>query len=187
MPKRIKTATTMPPNPMITLRFTPPPLLVEQADYDQRYAESDEKQNEGPSVRTLASEGGVERSEGEQQDPDFPEDLVERMRSWARSTILMGSPMSSTNSSLPSPRTPHRNDPQCAGSVAVWGPSVCMVPRSRSLWAGGGLRPFWVHPIKGNDYRLVIAVDFEKSIVWIKWLGTHREYDDLDAREVEHE
>lgn len=25
-----------------------------------------------------------------------------------------------------------------------------------------------VFNIKGNDYRLVVAVDFEKSIVWIK-------------------
>src|SRR5580704_13481149 len=31
-----------------------------------------------------------------------------------------------------------------------------------------------VFNIKGNDYRLVVAVDFEKSIVWIKWLGTHK-------------
>ena len=27
-----------------------------------------------------------------------------------------------------------------------------------------------VFNIKGNDYRLVVAVDFEKCIVWIKWL-----------------
>jgi hypothetical protein len=31
-----------------------------------------------------------------------------------------------------------------------------------------------VFNIKGNDYRLLVAVDFEKSIVWIKWVGTHR-------------
>ena len=31
-----------------------------------------------------------------------------------------------------------------------------------------------VFNIKGNDYRLVVAVDFEKAIVWIKWIGTHR-------------
>jgi mRNA interferase HigB len=30
-----------------------------------------------------------------------------------------------------------------------------------------------VFNIKGNDYRLVVAVDFEKSIAWIKWIGTH--------------
>lgn len=42
-----------------------------------------------------------------------------------------------------------------------------------------------VFNIKGNDYRLVVAVDFEKSIAWIKWIGTHAEYDRIDAREVE--
>jgi mRNA interferase HigB len=42
-----------------------------------------------------------------------------------------------------------------------------------------------VFNIKGNDYRLVVSVDFEKGIVWIKWLGTHAEYDRIDVREVE--
>ena len=44
-----------------------------------------------------------------------------------------------------------------------------------------------VFNIKGNDYRLVVSVDFEKGIVWIKWLGTHRDYDRLDVKEVEYE
>jgi mRNA interferase HigB len=44
-----------------------------------------------------------------------------------------------------------------------------------------------VFNIKGNDYRLIVAVDFEKSIVWIKWIGTHKDYDRIDAREVEHD
>jgi mRNA interferase HigB len=43
-----------------------------------------------------------------------------------------------------------------------------------------------VFNIKGNDYRLVAAVDCEKSIVWIKWIGTHVEYDRIDVRRVEH-
>jgi mRNA interferase HigB len=43
-----------------------------------------------------------------------------------------------------------------------------------------------VFNIKGNDYRLVAAVDFEKAIVWIKWIGTHKSYDDIDAAEVRH-
>ena len=29
-----------------------------------------------------------------------------------------------------------------------------------------------VFNVKGNDYRLVVSVDFEKGIVWIKWVGT---------------
>jgi mRNA interferase HigB len=43
-----------------------------------------------------------------------------------------------------------------------------------------------VFNLKGNDYRLIAAVDFEKSIVWIKWVGTHRAYDEIDAKEVKH-
>jgi hypothetical protein len=44
-----------------------------------------------------------------------------------------------------------------------------------------------VFNIKGNSYRLVVAVDFEKSIVWIKWIGTHRDYDKIDVKEVQYE
>jgi len=43
-----------------------------------------------------------------------------------------------------------------------------------------------VFNIKGNDYRLVVAVDYDKGIVWIKWLGTHKAYDRIDVIEVEH-
>jgi mRNA interferase HigB len=43
-----------------------------------------------------------------------------------------------------------------------------------------------VFNIKGNSYRLVAAVDFEKGIVWIKWLGSHRDYDRIDVRKVTH-
>ena len=41
-----------------------------------------------------------------------------------------------------------------------------------------------VFNIKGNAYRLVVAVDFEKSAVWIKWSGTHKDYDKIDVKEV---
>ena len=41
--------------------------------------------------------------------------------------------------------------------------------------------------IKGNDYRLVVAADFEKGIVWIKWIDTHKEYDKIDVREVRYD
>jgi mRNA interferase HigB len=43
-----------------------------------------------------------------------------------------------------------------------------------------------VFNIKGNNYRLVVAVDFEKAIVFIKWIGTHADYDRIDVRTVEH-
>lgn len=43
-----------------------------------------------------------------------------------------------------------------------------------------------VFNIKGNDYRLVASVDFEKGIVWIKWIGSHRAYDGVDVTKVDH-
>ena len=43
-----------------------------------------------------------------------------------------------------------------------------------------------VFNIKGNDYRLVVAVDFEKGIVWIKWIGTHKAYDKINVAEVRY-
>jgi len=43
-----------------------------------------------------------------------------------------------------------------------------------------------VFNIKGNHYRLVVAVDFGRGIVWIKWIGTHAAYDRIDVKEVKH-
>jgi mRNA interferase HigB len=43
-----------------------------------------------------------------------------------------------------------------------------------------------VFNIKGKSYRLVVAIDYEKGIVWIKWLGTHQDYDAIDVSEVNH-
>ena len=44
-----------------------------------------------------------------------------------------------------------------------------------------------VFNIKGNDYRLVVAIDYGKGIVWIKWIGTHKSYDRIDVTEVKYE
>lgn len=43
-----------------------------------------------------------------------------------------------------------------------------------------------VFTIKGNDCRLVVSVDFTKRIVWIKWIGAHKQYDRISAKEVKH-
>ena len=34
--------------------------------------------------------------------------------------------------------------------------------------------------IKGNSYRLVTKVAYNTGIVFIKWIGTHKEYDKMD-------
>lgn len=41
-----------------------------------------------------------------------------------------------------------------------------------------------VFNIKGNDYRLVTAIDYQRRVVFVKWLGSHREYDKIDVRNV---
>jgi mRNA interferase HigB len=43
-----------------------------------------------------------------------------------------------------------------------------------------------VFNIKGNSYRLVAAIDYRRQVVFIKWLGSHREYDRIDVRKVEY-
>ena len=42
-----------------------------------------------------------------------------------------------------------------------------------------------VFDIKGNEYRLVAAIDFRRKWVFLKWIGTHGEYDKIDAKTVE--
>ena len=41
-----------------------------------------------------------------------------------------------------------------------------------------------VFNIKGNDYRLIVALNYRFSIVYIRFVGTHREYDRIDATKV---
>lgn len=39
--------------------------------------------------------------------------------------------------------------------------------------------------IKGNDYRLIVAVAYRFQASYIKFVGTHAEYDRIDAATVE--
>ncbi|KAB7891355.1 type II toxin-antitoxin system HigB family toxin [Poseidonibacter ostreae] len=41
-----------------------------------------------------------------------------------------------------------------------------------------------VFNIKGNDYRLIVHVDYLRKFVRIKFIGTHGEYDKINAKEV---
>jgi mRNA interferase HigB len=44
-----------------------------------------------------------------------------------------------------------------------------------------------VFNIKGNDYRLIAAINYTRQLLFVKWLGTHEEYDKIDAREVNYD
>lgn len=41
-----------------------------------------------------------------------------------------------------------------------------------------------VFNIKGNDYRLVVAVHYGTQRVFIRFVGPHREYDRIDAETI---
>ena len=38
-----------------------------------------------------------------------------------------------------------------------------------------------VFNIKGNDYRLVVMVRYDKGLMFVKFVGTHSQYDKIDA------
>ena len=41
-----------------------------------------------------------------------------------------------------------------------------------------------VFNIKGNDFRLVVSVNFIQRAAYVIWFGTHTEYDKIDVETV---
>lgn len=41
-----------------------------------------------------------------------------------------------------------------------------------------------VFNIKGNDYRLVVAIDYEFQAMFIRFIGTHKQYDKINAKTI---
>ncbi|GAA4311902.1 type II toxin-antitoxin system HigB family toxin [Compostibacter hankyongensis] len=38
--------------------------------------------------------------------------------------------------------------------------------------------------VKGNDYRLIVSVNFKQQAAYIIWFGTHREYDRINVETI---
>lgn len=87
----------------------------------------------------------------------------------------------------------HKDQAAVKAALDAWFDEV-----SRACWANGAdVKRLYatasivsaeriVFNIKGNDYRLIVSVDFDKNIVWIKWIGTHKAYDKIDVTKVQH-
>jgi len=52
-------------------------------------------------------------------------------------------------------------------------PSVSILENSRIVFN-----------IKGNKYRLIVKINYQYQILWIRFIGTHAEYDKIDATTI---
>lgn len=52
-------------------------------------------------------------------------------------------------------------------------PSADILPKNRVVFN-----------IKGNHYRLIVVIHYNRGIVYIRFVGTHAEYDRIDAETI---
>ena len=41
-----------------------------------------------------------------------------------------------------------------------------------------------VFNIKGNNYGLIVKINFYYQMIWIRFIGTHKQYDKIEARKI---
>jgi len=41
-----------------------------------------------------------------------------------------------------------------------------------------------VFNIKGNDYRLIVDIEYRLQIMFMVWAGTHKQYEKIDAKKI---
>lgn len=43
-----------------------------------------------------------------------------------------------------------------------------------------------VFNIHGNTYRLIVDIEYRLKIVFVVWFGTHKQYDDINAKTISY-
>ena len=81
--------------------------------------------------------------------------------------------------------------PDSRASLQAWYADAkqanCLSPGDiRSTYANASVLPNnrVVFNIKGNHYRLITAINYDYGMVFIRFVGTHREYDRIDATTI---
>jgi mRNA interferase HigB len=52
-------------------------------------------------------------------------------------------------------------------------PSASILPSNRVVFN-----------IKGNHYRLIVKINYDYQMIWIRFIGTHAEYDKINAKTI---
>jgi mRNA interferase HigB len=57
--------------------------------------------------------------------------------------------------------------------IKILYPSASLLPNNRVVFN-----------IKGNQFRLVVRINYDFGMVWIRFIGTHAQYDRIDATTI---
>lgn len=69
-------------------------------------------------------------------------------------------------------------------SAYVRAPTAAGLPHFSIQIAYAGLSVLWRYGRKRPLDRLVVAVRYEKGLMYIRFVGTHREYDKIDVETI---
>jgi mRNA interferase HigB len=67
-------------------------------------------------------------------------------------------------------------------SKADWNSPSAIKTMYRSASIVGNNRV--VFNIAGNKYRLVVKINYPYRVIYVRFVGTHRQYDEIDATEI---
>ena len=59
------------------------------------------------------------------------------------------------------------------GDIKKEYPGASIIPNNRVVFN-----------IKGNTYRLIVRINYDYQMIWIRFVGSHGEYDKINATEI---
>jgi len=64
--------------------------------------------------------------------------------------------------------------------------SVSPILKLKTIYGNAGIvgNSRVIFNINGNNYRLIVAINFIQKAAYVIWFGTHKEYDKIDAATI---